>query len=237
METPMAEHLQRQFDKLKRDILALGARVEQAVSQAVTAVRQRDADLAQRVIDADEQIDAAELDVEEECLHTLACYQPVALDLRFTVSVLKINNDLERIADLAVNIAEQARFLADHPPIQDPPVPLAEMAAVAQSMLKRSLDALVQADTDLAHAVRADDDRVDAMHRRTYEIIEQCFRDQPDQIGSLVHFLSISRQLERIADHAVNIAEDVVYMVEGRMLRHDRPHGPDSPAYKPAQAT
>ncbi len=233
----MSEHLERQFEKLKRSILALGARVEQAVNHAVTAVRQRDVALAQRVIDADEAIDIAELDVEEECLHTLACYQPVALDLRFTVSVLKINNDLERIADLAVNIAEQAQFLAAAPPMEDPPIPLAEMAAVAQSMLKRSLDAMVRADAGLAHAVRVDDDRVDAMHRQTYEIIEQCFRDQPQQIGALIHFLSISRQLERIADHAVNVAEDVVYMVEGRMLRHDRPHGPDSPAYRPAQAT
>lgn len=232
----MSEHLQRQFDKLKRMILALGARVEQSVTQSVLAVRKRDVQLAQQVIDADEQIDMAELDVEEECLHTLACYQPVALDLRFTVSVLKINNDLERIADLAVNVAEQAQFMANGPAFDDPPVPITEMAAAAQSMLKRSLDALVTRDSTLAQSVRVDDDRVDEMHRRTYEIIEQRFHERPEQIGALIHYLSVSRQLERIADHAVNIAEDVVYMVDGELLRHARPHGPESPAFRPANA-
>ncbi|MCC7145502.1 MAG: phosphate signaling complex protein PhoU [Phycisphaeraceae bacterium] len=223
----MSQHLQHQFEKLKKMILALGAQVEESVQRAMRAMETRDKELAQAVVDDDELIDAAEIDVEEECLHTLACYQPVAMDLRFVVALLKINNDLERIADLAVNIAEQAQFIAVAPPLEAAPFHLPEMARQVQTMLHHSLDALIHRNTDLAESVRRGDDPIDRMHRRMYEILEERVRQQPDWMGTLFHFVSISRQLERIADHTVNIAEDVIYLVNGQILRHSRPHDED----------
>lgn len=216
----MSVHLSRQFDKLKKQILHLGALVEDAVARAITSVLDRDATLAERIIQEDSRIDAIEIDVEEECLHTLACYQPVAQDLRFVVSVLKINNDLERIADLAVNIAEQGRFLAEEPQLQSLPFDLGENARKVRSMLKTSLDALVNTHTELAEAVLVTDDEVDAFHRAMYTHLENEVRADTDRIPQMIHYLSISRQLERIADHAVNIAEDVLYMAKGDIIRH-----------------
>ncbi|MCC7204137.1 MAG: phosphate signaling complex protein PhoU [Phycisphaeraceae bacterium] len=220
----MSQHLQNQFDKLKRMILNLGAQVEDCVQGAVRAVEMRNEVLAQKIIEEDTLIDQAELDVEEECLHTLACYQPVAMDLRFVVSLLKINNDLERIADLAVNIAEQAQFLTAEPPMEGAPFHLPEMARQVQSMLQKCLDALVHRNAELAESVRQSDDGVDRMHRRMYEIVQEKVGVHPERVTTMMHFVSISRQLERIADHAVNIAEDVIYMINGQILRHSRPH-------------
>lgn len=220
----MSLHLERQIDKLKKMILALGAMVEEHLQSALRAVEQHDVALARKVIDEDDQIDLAELDVEEECLHTLALYQPVAFDLRYVIAVLKINNDLERIGDLTVNIAEQAIHLADQsngPPLPDHLLP---MAHKTQSMLKRSLDALVHIDPDLAQTVRITDDEVDLMHKHMYHLIEESFVGDSNEVRWMIHYLSVSRYLERIADHAVNIAEDVIYMAKGQMLRHRRPH-------------
>lgn len=216
----MSVHLGRQFDKLKKSILHLGALVEDAVERAITSVLERDADLAERVIDEDKRIDAMEIDVEEECLHTLACYQPVAQDLRFVVSVLKINNDLERIADLAVNIAEQGKFLAEEAQPESLPFDLGENARKVRTMLKSCLDALVNTNVELAEAVLQTDDEVDAFHRDMYGHLENEIRADATCVTQMIHYLSISRQLERIADHAVNIAEDVLYMAKGDIIRH-----------------
>ncbi len=220
----MSMHLQRQTDRLKKVILSLSALVEEASEGAIRAVQLRDVPLAKQIIAADDQIDLMEIDVEEECLHTLALYQPVAFDLRFVVAVLKINNDLERIADLAVNVAEQAIFLAGETDREAPPFDLAEMTRLVQWMIKSSLDALVNIDTGLAQEVRKTDDQVDALHGKAYAAIEQGMKESPARVACLIHYLSISRQLERMADHAVNIAEDVLYMARGDILRHNRPH-------------
>jgi phosphate transport system protein len=221
----MALHLQRQIDRLKKLILALGATVEEQLQMAVKAVVKRDAALARQAINADDRIDAMELDVEEECLHTLALYQPVAFDLRYVVAVMKMNNDLERIGDLAVNVAEQAEFLSQSPEAGVVmPDFLSETAEKAQSMLKRSLDALVNIDPDLAQTVRVTDDEVDALHKRMHQVVEESMHTRPHETPRLIHYLSVSRYLERVADHAVNIAEDVIYMAQGQMLRHRRPH-------------
>ena len=215
----MAKHLQREIENLKKSILNLSARVESAVHDAAFAIEQRNRELAQKVIDNDIVIDQQEVEVEEECLKTLALHQPVATDLRFIIAVLKINNDLERIGDLAVNIAERAVFLATQPK-PDISFDFSDMASVAQSMLRKSIDALVNLSVDLAQDICASDDIIDFMNREMYLKVQKAILAHPEQIASLIHLLSVSRHLERIADHATNIAEDVIYMVEGQIVRH-----------------
>ncbi|MEW5800915.1 MAG: phosphate signaling complex protein PhoU [bacterium] len=215
----MPQHLEREIERLKRKILSLSTLVEEGVQKAVKSVEQRNTKLAASVIENDLKIDHTEVDVEEECLKVLALYQPVAIDLRFIVAVLKINNDLERIGDLAVNIAERAVFLATQPKIEIP-FDLQGMAEKSQAMLKRSLDALVNMDSQLAREVCASDDEVDALNRDMYTRVQTGINQHPAEVESLIHFLSISRHLERIADHATNIAEDVIYMVDGEISRH-----------------
>lgn len=215
----MAKHLQREIEQLKKMILLLGGKVEERVRQATIAIDERDVRLAKKVIDEDMEIDQAEVEVEEECLKILALHQPVAIDLRFIVAVLKINNDLERIADLAVNIAERAVFLASRPAL-DVSFRLRPMAGKAKSMLKRSLDALVNMEAGEASAVMHDDDEVDDMNRGMYMLVQDRIRSNPEEMESLIHVLSASRHLERIADHATNIAEDVIYMINGEIVRH-----------------
>jgi phosphate transport system protein len=171
------------------------------------------------VVDGDAAVDQTEVDIEEDCLKLLALYQPVAKDLRFIITVLKVNNDLERIGDLAVNIAERALFLCSQPPVQAP-FDLAEMRTEALAMLKKSLDALMRQDVALARQVRTSDDKVDDINREIYSKISAAIRANPDHVERLLSHLSVSRHLERIADHATNIAEDVLYLVEGEIVRH-----------------
>ena len=215
----MPKHLQREIENLKKKLLALSAKVETSVRDATLSIEKRDVDLAQKIIDDDVNIDNTEVEIEEDCLKVLALHQPVAIDLRFIVAVLKINNDLERIGDLAVNIAERAVFLATQPKINISS-DLLDMAYNAQSMLKNSLDALIKHDAELAHKVCASDDIVDQMNRQMYLKVQEAIIKNPEQISSLIHLLSASRHLERIADHTTNIAEDVIYMVEGQIIRH-----------------
>jgi phosphate transport system protein len=215
----MAKHLQREINNLKKKLLALGAQVETVVRDATLAIERKDSDLAQKIIDNDINIDNTEVEIEEDCLKILALHQPVAIDLRFIVTVLKMNNDLERIGDLAVNIAERAVFLAGQPKVNIS-FDLVDMAHNAQSMLKRCIDALINQDVELAHEVCASDNIVDKMNRQMYLKIQEAILKNPEQISSLIHLLSTSRHLERIADHATNIAEDVIYMIEGQIARH-----------------
>lgn len=216
----MSLHFNRQIDRLKRLILSLGDLVQDAVDEAILAVQDRNIELAQSVIDRDNTIDNMEIEVEEECLHTLALHQPVAFDLRYVVAVLKINNDLERIADLATNIAEQAIFIAKGQWIPDLPFDLGAMTRSVKAMLRDALTALVNVDNTLAKRVLRSDDDVDRIHEGVYDKVYDLIKSTPAQTEQFVHFLSISRQLERIADHAVNIAEDVLYMSEGSIFRH-----------------
>lgn len=215
----MAKHMQREIEKLKKQILSLGALVEENLRRAVLAIEERDADLAQRVIDGDAEVDQMEVDIEEECLKILALHQPVAVDLRFIVAVLKINNDLERIADLAVNIAERAVFLAEQPPTSIP-FDFHGMAEKTQSMLRRGLDALVNMDAMAAQQVCLDDDEVDAINRQMYDLVKEGIRRDVGSANQLIHLLSVSRHVERIADLATNIAEDIIYMIQGEIIRH-----------------
>ncbi len=215
----MPKHLQREIENLKKKLLALSAKVETSVKDATLSIEKRDAELAQKIMDDDVNIDNTEVEIEEDCLKILALHQPVAIDLRFIVAVLKINNDLERIGDLAVNVAERTVFLATQPK-PDISFDFVGMARAAQSMLTKSLDALVNLSIELAHEVCASDDAIDAMNREMYIKVQQAIRAHPEQMESLIHMLSASRHLERIADHATNIAEDVIYMVKGEIVRH-----------------
>lgn len=215
----MPRHLQREIENLKKKILNLGARVETAVHEAIRSIEERDEALAKKLISEDVLIDDTEIEVEEECLKILALHQPVAIDLRFIVAVLKINNDLERIGDLAVNIAERSAFLANQPEVRTS-FDFASMCKETEAMLNMSLDALVNLSSELAQQVCKRDDIIDAMNREMYLKIQEAIQTHPDQMVSYIHLLSVSRHLERIADHATNIAEDVIYMIEGRIVRH-----------------
>jgi phosphate transport system protein len=215
----MAKQLPRQIDGLKQKILFVGTLVEEAIAKATNALINRDRNLANSVIEADAEIDRMEVDVEEECLKILALYQPVAADLRFVVAVLKINNDLERMGDLAKNIARRVVFLAGCEYF-DLPIDYRPMAAQAKSMVKDSLDALVNADTALAQKVRESDDDVDNQRRTIERRIEKQIAKDPEHTEGLVRLSSVARHLERIADMATNVAEDVIYMVEGEIVRH-----------------
>jgi phosphate transport system protein len=215
----MAVLMQQELDALKKQLLALSAEVEGRVRQAVQALLTGDRELAKRVKHGDQQIDNMEIELEEECLKVLALHQPVATDLRFIVSVLKINNDLERVADFAVNIAERAVDLSGAIKIECP-YDVATMAELVEKMLKMCLDALVEKDTELARQTITLDDEVDNMHRANFTSVKEAIKADPTYIDGLVYYLSISRYLERMGDLATNIAEDVVYQVDGEIIRH-----------------
>lgn len=215
----MSAHLVRAIEELKRGVLFLGAVVESQLQQAVDSVWHRDASLATRVIASDEEIDQLEVEIEDECLKILALHHPAAQDLRFVVAVIKLNNDLERAGDLAANIAEHSLYLATHDPVAIPDA-LRTLSRKAAVMVKNALDAIVKTDASVARRVCAADDEVDDLNRLIFDEVEGRIRDCTDNLDSNIRILSISRQLERIGDHATNIAEDVIYMVEGQIIRH-----------------
>ncbi|HMB15087.1 MAG TPA: phosphate signaling complex protein PhoU [Pelovirga sp.] len=215
----MPIYLQRQIDELKKQILALSAVVEETFHEAIRSLEHTDVSLADTVIARDHTVNEMEVDLEEECLKILALHQPVAIDLRFIVAVLKINNDLERISDISANIAQRTLGLATFNPI---PIPFAlfDMAEKVESMLKKSLDSLVNLDIELARDVCQLDDEVDAMHKENYSLVKNRIRQYPEQLDPLIEYLSVSRHLERVADLTTNIAEDILYMIDGEIIRH-----------------
>lgn len=212
-------HLHRDMDELKRELLATGGRVEEAIQRATTALHERHGDLARRVMAGDAEIDRREVELEEMALKILALHQPVAVDLRFIAAVMKANNDLERMADYAVNIAERAEFLVEHPPLQVPER-LEEMTGAAMAMVRDALDAFVNGDTQAAREVTARDDVVDRYNVEIIHELRRTMEGDPATVERALHLFSASRYLERIADLATNIAEDVIYMVEGEIVRH-----------------
>lgn len=216
----MPMHLSRAVEVLKKKVLTLATLVEENVASAVQSVEKRDSVLAERVIERDDEIDQMEIDVEEECLKILALHQPVAVDLRFIVAVLKLNSDLERIGDLAVKIAKQTTFLIKSPDCRHVGFDFSKMYECARLMLKKSLDSLIRHDIKLAYEVGASDDILDAMNRQMYSKVKEGVLNQPEYVDMFLNYISISRSLERIGDHATNIAEDVIYMAEARIIRH-----------------
>jgi phosphate transport system protein len=218
-ETVMTKHFQKELENIKKRILTLGYTVEEFARLGVKAVETRDADLAERIIRKDFEIDEMEVEIEEECLKVLALHQPVAVDLRFLIAVIKINNDLERIGDEVVNIAERVEIIAKRPPL-DFSFDYSLMGEKAQKMLKLGLDALVSMDDDLAWKVVHLDDEVDQLKHDAYDQIKSAIGADPSRVGYLINLLLISRHIERMADHATNIAEEVIYLIEGEIIRH-----------------
>ena len=219
MEKRIRKHFSRELENIKKLILSLGAIVEERVRMATKAIEDNDAELAQRIIKSDYEIDEMEVDIEEECLKVLALHQPVAIDLRFIIAVIKINNELERIGDQAVNIAERVGVTAKSEQLEmffD----YSAMGEKVQRMLKMSLDALVKMDYDEAFSVVTMDDEVDAIKEQAYDRVKRAMREHPDKIGYLINLFLISRHLERLADHTTNIAEEVIYLIEGEIVRH-----------------
>jgi phosphate transport system protein len=216
----MAGNLQKEIEKIKKHILSLGAMVEDRFRKATSAIMDNDIQLAQWIIDSDMEIDELEVDVEEECLKILALYQPVAIDLRFLVAVIKINNDLERVADQAVNIAQRIKTISGRN-LGEYHFDYSEMADKAAVMLKTSLDALVQYDSDMARRVRRMDMAVNSLRDQAYDAMKEAVKKSPEHVGRIVNRFLISRHLERIGDHATNIAEEVIHMIEGKIVRHE----------------
>lgn len=215
----MPRHLERELQQLRKNLLSMAALVEESGHLAVQGLVERDVALAQRVIETDQRVDEMEVEVEEECLKILALHQPVAVDLRYVIAILKINNDLERIGDLATNIAKRAIYLTRHPKVAIP-VDLQAMAKLVYRMVRNALDALVNYDAGLARSVCASDDEVDDYNRQMYDHIKDAIQAGRSEVLQLFQLLTVSRYLERIADQATNIAEDVIYLVEGEIVRH-----------------
>ena len=215
----MTQRFINEIEKLKDKILQLTAMIEVNLQKSVKAVSEFDTKLAKEVIAYDVDIDRFEVEVEEECLKILALHQPVAADLRYVIASLKINNDLERIGDLAVNIAKRTiRIQEKNKNII--PYDLSDILQLTAISVKKSIDSLINSDSKLARQVCADDDAVDEIHRNTITIMKDKIKENPEQIDYYISVLNVSRNLERIADHATNIAEDVIYHVEGLIVRH-----------------
>ena len=215
----MRVHLQRDIEKLKRRLLVLSTEVEEDVRLAIRALSERDEGLARRVVAHEPQTNAMEVDVEEECLKILALHQPVAGDLRYVVTALKIDRELERIGDLAEHIAERSLALFALPPLGIP-FRLDEMGAKVQAMLKKALDSFVSLNVAAAHEVCASDGEINAIKKSTFRRVRDAAMEAPLQFDALMQVMHVARHLERIADHATNICEDLIYMVEGRIVRH-----------------
>jgi phosphate transport system protein len=207
------------LEALHRDILSMCAKVEELIQRAVEGLKQPSDELAAELAAQDDEIDRWDVRIEESCLKALALHQPVAVDLRRITAVLKITAELERVADLGVHIAERAGSLSGRSGIVVPDK-LKLMAQTALDMLHQSIDAYVELDSELARNVCAEDDRVDEMNREIIHDLTEIMQQSPELVEPAMHLFSASRHIERIADHATNIAEDVVYLVEGEIIRH-----------------
>ncbi len=215
----MQRHFHEELEALKQTLLAMGGLVEDQIRRVMRALTERDDVLAQEVIDRDRQVNAYDVEVDETCVNLLALHQPAAGDLRFITTAMKIVTDLERIGDQAVNIGQRVLELNREPQLK-PYIDLPRMAERAQAMVKESLDAFVTRDTELARRVCAADAEVDALKEQIFRELLTFMMEDARTISRAIRLILISRFMERVADHATNIAEMVIYMVEGKMVRH-----------------
>lgn len=215
----MERHVDEELHVLKGRLLSMAGLAEAAIGLAVKALVSRDAALAQQVIASDQAINMAEVEIDELCMKLLALYQPEAADLRFITMAFKINNDLERMGDLAVNIAERTLDLLQEPLLK-PLIDIPRMAELAQAMVTDSLDSFVRRDVELARNVCRRDDQVDQLNDQVFRELLTYMLQDPKSIARAVELILIGRHLERIADHATNVAEDVIYLVQGRTIKH-----------------
>jgi phosphate transport system protein len=215
----MSKHLQRDIDSLNTKLLNISSMVEDMIDKATQALAERRYDLADEVVKSDEYVDAHEVNVEEECLKMLALHQPVAVDLRRIATVMKVNNDLERIADLAVSIAQRAQAVDEFPAFKIPEG-VSQMVVLTTQMVRGAMNAFVNMDTTAARRMIAMDKSVDDYNRDIINELQTLMQTRPETVPPALHCFSAVRHLERIADHATNIAEDVIYLAEGDIVRH-----------------
>ena len=212
-------HFHRELGDLNREILEMGNVVKDLISRSVESLRKRDKKLAQEIINSDEKIDKMEIEIDETCISLLALYQPMAIDLRFIATALMITTDLERIGDLAVDIAERTLELADKPLLK-PLIDVPKLATLAQKMVQQSLEAFINHNPELAIDVCRHDNEADNLRDLVYKEIVEIITNNGSVASRAIPLLLVARHLERICDHATNIAEDVVYMVQAQMLKH-----------------
>ncbi|MDD5593174.1 MAG: phosphate signaling complex protein PhoU [Candidatus Margulisbacteria bacterium] len=213
------EHFQKELTKLNDLILKMGGMVEKSIFNSVEALKKSDPKMAQAIVDLDDTIDKIELEVDDLCLELLATQQPMAVDLRFITTGMRVGSDLERIGDLAVDVAQRAIELADQPLLK-PLVDIPKMAELAEKMVHKALDAFVKRDAELARSLWADEEKADGYRDLVYDELVEIMNKDVKATPRALPLIIISRHLERIADHATNIAEDVVYMVEGKVIKH-----------------
>lgn len=212
-------HFQEELDQLKARLLEMGGLAEERVREAVESLVARDRGLVEKVLAGDTAINQLHIEVDDRCFKLLALYQPMAVDLRVIVSAVKINNDLERVGDLAVNIAEAVRRSLQHPPVKEL-IDIPRMGELSQAMLRDALDAFVRRDTALAQTVLSRDDTLDALKTQVFRDLLTHMLHDPTAIEPSLDLILISRHLERIGDHATNVAEDVIFMVSAKDVRH-----------------
>lgn len=215
MERALDHHL----DRIRQSLLRMGGLVEEMIAASQEALVERDSERAEQVIKTDKEVDLLEMEIDELCHTALALHQPTAVDLRFLVAAMKIDNDLERMGDSAVNIAEAALVLNTEPPLK-PYIDLPRLSELTQKMVRESLDAFVQGNVQLALDICGRDDHVDGLYKQLFRELLTYMIADPKTVNRALHLLLIARNLERIADHATNVAEDVIYYVEGRDIRH-----------------
>ncbi len=213
-------HYEKELRDIKECLIYLGALVEKAIELATEALVDRNTELAHKVICDDNTIDQLDVEIEEKCIRILALRQPTARDLRYITTAIKINGHLERIGDMAANIAEKAILLSEEPPMK-PYIDIPRMAEIARRMIKESLDALVNEDTDLARKVRMEDETIDNLNEQVFRELLTFMLEDPKKIHRALIIMQISKSLERISDHAVGIADMVMYMVTGKIVRHE----------------
>ena len=218
----MERHFEEEFDRIKSKILMMGSLVEEQIRNALTALVERDEALAQRVIENDHKVNTFDVEIDEMALDALVRYQPVARDLRFVTTAMKISTELERMSDLAENICERALELNEEPQLK-PYIDIPHMAERARIMVKESLDAFVKMDSALARKVIHDDDFVDNLTEQLFRELLSFMIENPKTISRAIRLSFIAKYIERLADHATNVAELVVYMVEGKIIRHTIP--------------
>jgi phosphate transport system protein len=220
----MERQLDHDLDRVRQMLLRMGGMVEEMVAKATQALVDRSSRLCTEVIDGDNQVDQLEMEIDELSHSILGRRQPTAVDLRFLVAVMKINSDLERIGDSAVNIAQSVEQINEQPPLK-PYIDLPHLSQLVQNMVRNSLDAFVNKDTKLATEVCESDDEVDGLYKQIFRELLTYMIEDPKTVSRALHLLLIARNMERIADHATNIAEDVIYYVEGRDIRHSTSQG------------
>ena len=222
MAEPIVPHFREELEELKTRLLEMGGLAEERVRAAIQGLVSRDTAVIDKVLHGDEPINELHIEIDNRCFKLLALHQPMAADLRAIVAAVKINTDLERVGDLAVNIAEAAKRYTQHPPVKQL-IDIPRMGNIAQTMLRDSLDSFVRRDTALAQQVLNEDDRLDALKTQIFRELLNYMLEDPGTVEPALDLILISRHLERIGDHATNIAEDVIFMVSARDVRHQQP--------------